>query len=147
MKTTIWENIFLLFPSILSKSMHTCFSSLFCPKCCLLVFFFNVQSRANFQEKTWAARNPTSTPTIKKNYFIVSFRGLLVFKRLVTEYIPRCFLCLDYIYLHEFGETWLATWPRGKKWLWCIYSHISGWSIFWIWKKLPFWMGMGETWR
>ena len=72
-------------------------------------FFFNVQSRANFQEKTWAARNPTSTPTIKKNYFIVSFRGLLVFKRLVTEYIPRCFLCLDYIYLHEFGETWLAT--------------------------------------
>jgi len=131
-KPPFGRTFFLLVPSILSKSTHTCFSSLFCPKCCLLVFFFNVQSRANFQEKTWAARNPTSTPTIKKNYFIVSFRGQLVFKRLVTEYIPSCFLCLDYIYLHEFGETWPRAHDQGERNGFDAYIPIfPGFCSFW----------------
>lgn len=47
---------------------------------------------------------------LKKHYF----SGQLVFKRLVTEYIPRCFLCLDYLYLHEFGETWPRAHDQGE---------------------------------
>ena len=60
------------------------------------------------------ARNPTSTPTNTKNtFFIVNFRGHLVFIK-PGEYIPRCFLCLDYIYLHEFGETWPRAHDQGE---------------------------------